>query len=122
MFDFGLQFTCEIGHLRPGSSVRTRLQQFRPEAMKLGTGSESGKEGSSVRDIEEKLVSRFPTRGRADSCNLRENQPYPREGRTEEGQNAGWVLACVPVPPPDSGPADRLRSRFSKPRHLASCD
>ena len=36
---------------------------MRPEAIKLGIGSENGKEGSGERDIEEKLVSRFPSWG-----------------------------------------------------------
>lgn len=42
------------------NNIRTLLQQFRPKAIKLGIGSENGKEGSSARDMEEKLASRFP--------------------------------------------------------------
>lgn len=42
------------------NNVRTLLQQFRPKAIKLGIGSENGKEGSSAKDTEEKLASRLP--------------------------------------------------------------
>lgn len=35
------------------NNLRTLLQQFRPEAIKLGIGSENGKERSSIRGTEE---------------------------------------------------------------------
>lgn len=52
------------------NNVRTLLQQFRPKAIKLGIGSENGKEGSSARDIEEKLTGLQISKQVGGSCNF----------------------------------------------------